>query len=145
MKNRSTKGEGSRVRRFSVAAVWVGICSIIAAFTLSATPALAASGVPSIRYGSSNHIGVKCVQRSYNAWRSYGGPAKLRVDGVYGPATVRAVRYLQARTDARPVDGIVGPRTGHVILAGLYYWYTNRTIGYGLTLHTCYTHVPGHP
>lgn len=130
----------SRGRRFSVAAAGIGVCSVTAAFTLAATPALAASGVPSIRYGSANHVGVKCVQRAYDVWR---GSHYVTVDGRFGPSTTRAVRYLQ-RGSGVHVDGIVGSGTGSVVLQILHNDVTNATIGYGLTLHKCYTHVPGH-
>lgn len=50
---------------------------------------------------------VKTLQRVLNAWYP---SLRLVVDGIYGPATEKAVRDMQARAGL-VVDGIAGPAT----------------------------------
>jgi Putative peptidoglycan binding domain len=44
--------------------------------------------------------------------------ATLKVDGEFGPLTNAAVRDIQTRYGAESVDGIVGPETWTILLAG---------------------------
>jgi murein L,D-transpeptidase YcbB/YkuD len=54
---------------------------------------------------------VKALQRVLDKWYPF---LKLVVDGVFGPATDKAVRELQTRSRLQ-VDGIVGPATRKVL------------------------------
>lgn len=59
---------------------------------------------------------VETVQRVLNAWYRVARPGwwRLAEDGVYGPRTTRAVKYMQDRARIT-VDGIVGPQTRAVL------------------------------
>ncbi|MBC7271148.1 MAG: peptidoglycan-binding protein [Streptomyces sp.] len=69
-------------------------------------------------YGSKG-LHVKEIQALINGttnYRNTSGGSRLTVDGDFGPATERAVRWFQ-RTylGASAVDGIVGPNTWHAL------------------------------
>ncbi|MDI3270388.1 MAG: peptidoglycan-binding domain-containing protein, partial [Bacillota bacterium] len=59
---------------------------------------------------------VRLVQHLYNLVTAWTQPAlgpigpTLKEDGIYGPKTVEAIRYLQEYAGLSP-DGIVGPDT----------------------------------
>jgi hypothetical protein len=80
------------------------------AVALAAAPALAT--VANIGPGSTNVTGVKCVQRGMNLTEAAG----LAVDGQYGQLTFNAVVSFQEGQHLS-ADGIVGPNTGHAIIA----------------------------
>jgi len=61
--------------------------------------------VASLKYGSSGSQ-VKTVQKKLKNWGYYSGD----VDGIYGSATVKAVKYFQEK-NSLTVDGICGPAT----------------------------------
>jgi len=82
-----------------------------AAVMLAAAPALA---VANIGPGSTDVAGVKCVQRSMNLVDAAG----LTVDGQYGQHTFDAVMTFQSGHNLS-VDGVVGPNTGHAIIAAV--------------------------
>ncbi|WP_328942741.1 peptidoglycan-binding protein [Streptomyces sp. NBC_00250] len=97
--------------------------------------AQAAKGASYVGYGQTNNwTAVWCVQKNINSaimW--YGLDYELlTADGSFGPKTDQAVRYMQnAWLGAGEVDGIVGPKTGDMILeAGKAY------------LDTCNRYIP---
>lgn len=83
----------------------------------ASAPAVAptSGGSATLRLGSSGEP-VAELQRVLNAWYKRAAPDwyPLTLDGEFGPATERAVRYYQ-QAARLTVDGIAGPRT----LAGL--------------------------
>lgn len=81
--------------------------AIVAVFAVLSTSAVARPGVANIAEWSRNAPGVKCVQNALNVTTSAG----LRVDGIFGPATLKAVQKFQANFQLAR-DGIVGPDTG---------------------------------
>lgn len=72
----------------------------------------AAAGSRTIRQGSAGSD-VKELQRTLNAW--YPSLQRLAVDGYFGLATTKRVRYLQERAGIE-VDGVVGPVTWRKLL-----------------------------
>jgi len=73
----------------------------IVAPTLTSTPTK-----PYLRQGSTGSY-VKILQEKLN---SAGYTPKLEVDGIFGPLTLAAVKWFQAKMQI-DVDGIVGPIT----------------------------------
>lgn len=69
------------------------------------TPGLATDG--KILKRGDNNEAVKLLQRVLNAWYPN---LRLAVDGIFGPATEKAVRDMQSRAGL-VVDGIAGPAT----------------------------------
>lgn len=76
----------------------------------SLSPAPVQAGSPVLQAGSQGE-NVKALQRVLNAWYP---TLKLTVDGIFGPATTAAVKYLQQRAGLT-TDGIVGPKTRAVL------------------------------
>lgn len=68
--------------------------------------------MPELKQGATES-GVKTLQTLANL-----RGASLDVDGVFGPLTDAAVRDIQTRYGAESVDGIVGPETWTILLAG---------------------------
>ncbi|MFI1728112.1 peptidoglycan-binding protein [Streptomyces acidicola] len=55
---------------------------------------------------------VKEIQKLINDTAfGKGKPAKIKVDGVFGPATVKHVKWFQKTFVGGKPDGIVGPKT----------------------------------
>lgn len=69
---------------------------------------------PTLRYGLRGEP-VAELQRKLNAWGTLG---TLKVDGVFGVGTLKAVKAFQAEVRI-PVDGIVGARTWSMLSSGL--------------------------
>jgi len=77
---------------------------------LRGTPAPTHPGLPTdgkILKRGDNNDAVKLLQRVLNAWYP---SLRLVVDGIFGPATEKAVRDMQSRAGL-VVDGIAGPAT----------------------------------
>jgi peptidoglycan hydrolase-like protein with peptidoglycan-binding domain len=85
-----------------------------------ASPASARVGAPTLAVGSRG-TGVNCVQFAVGA----------TIDGIFGPATQRAVITFQRR-NGLSADGIVGPHTGDRV------WAVDRAAGFT----GCYQFVP---
>jgi hypothetical protein len=63
-----------------------------------------------LRRGGDNDVSaVVELQEVLNAW--YPHDVALVVDGVFGPATEKAVKLAQSRAPGLVVDGVVGPKT----------------------------------
>jgi hypothetical protein len=77
---------------------------------MSPTPAPVQSSAPTLQLGSTGES-VKELQRVLSAWYP---TLKLSIDGVFGPATMSAVKYLQTKAGLT-ADGIVGPKTRAVL------------------------------
>jgi len=95
---------GGKVMRHVRRANIVGYGHPIYDGTPHTPPATPVATGPTIRRGARGSV-VQRLQRRLNA---HG--ARLAVDGIFGPATDRAVRSFQANRRLA-VDGIVGPRT----------------------------------
>lgn len=103
-------------RRTVLGCAVAAACSVGAAGTAAAAPsasvpaspvvaaAPSAASLPVLRQGSRGAL-VKAVQRSLRRVNHH-----IAVDGVYGPATARAVRAFQARTGL-PATGVVAAAT----------------------------------
>ena len=117
----------------------VAVCMlIVAAVTIGgATPTFAAPGVANIGYGSSNHVGIACAQRTIGATTLRWIP----VDGEYGPGLLIAVRDFQT-AQGLTADGIIGPITGGVIVQAMHVFLSDEIIGGGLTFEVCGDHLP---
>ncbi|MFJ4908596.1 peptidoglycan-binding protein [Streptomyces sp. NPDC093249] len=99
-------------------------------------PAQAQPGAASIGSGRGNSsAAVRCVQQGINSIVSDRFATQhdlIGVDGSFGPETDEAVRYVQYRLlGASEADGVVGPRTGDLIMR---YQYGNYA--------ACYPYVP---
>jgi peptidoglycan hydrolase-like protein with peptidoglycan-binding domain len=70
-------------------------------------------GQPTIHSGSSNHSVVRRAQRALRRTPNLG----LVVDGVFGPATEKAVKEFQQGAGLA-VDGVVGPLTWNALPNG---------------------------
>ncbi|MFD5464164.1 peptidoglycan-binding protein [Kitasatospora sp. NPDC127059] len=74
------------------------------------------SGSLWVGYGKSNtYASVKCVQLISNSLQYQTGYHTVTVDGAFGPDTYGAVVALQKWAHLDP-DGVVGPRTGDVMI-----------------------------
>jgi hypothetical protein len=67
------------------------------------------SKMPTIERGNKGSR-VRMLQGLLLAWHY-----SIKIDGIFGPATERAVRDFQSK-HARPVDGVVGPITWNALL-----------------------------
>lgn len=65
---------------------------------------------PRVLYWGSEGEDVKTVQDKLLRWKYYDG----RVDGIYGASTYRAVRRFQSKNGLK-VDGVVGPSTAKAL------------------------------
>ncbi|WP_406061828.1 peptidoglycan-binding protein [Streptomyces sp. NBC_01077] len=113
----------------------VAATTALAALALSGS-AQAQPGAAYIGYGQANGWNaVRCVQIGLNGIirESYATQHELiSVDGVFGPETDEAIRYVQARRlGSAEADGIVGPRTGDLVMR-----YTFASF------ESCYPYVP---
>jgi hypothetical protein len=77
-----------------------------------ASAATTSAARPTIRIGSRNKHVLALQTRLRNVYPLYA--SKLVLDGIFGPATEKAVREFQRRSKIA-VDGIVGPRTWKAI------------------------------
>ncbi|MGA5822437.1 peptidoglycan-binding domain-containing protein [Kitasatospora sp. NPDC094028] len=74
------------------------------------------SGSLWVGYGRSNtYNSVKCVQQISNSLRYQTGYKSIAVDGAFGPDTAGAIVAIQHWANLDP-DGVVGPRTGDVMI-----------------------------
>ncbi|MGW6393513.1 peptidoglycan-binding domain-containing protein [Streptomyces sp. NPDC055103] len=106
---------------------------VVAATTAMAALALSGSaqaqpGAGYIGYGYGNSpAAVKCVQRGLNMIISdhYASEHDLiSVDSAFGPETDEAIRFVQYRQlGAAEADGVVGPKTGDLLMRYLAAWY----------------------
>ena len=106
------------------------------AVALGGATAASAATHAYISVGSSNHTGVRCVQRAENLLSGPGyRKPKLSEDGIFGSKTLAATKQFQAFWRLRR-DGIVGPATGwyvmHELMADPAYY------------RACKGHVPTH-
>ncbi|MEA4823761.1 MAG: spore cortex-lytic enzyme [Clostridiaceae bacterium] len=90
-----------RPTRQSVQLAALFLANILLILAITAVPAQAAT----YSYGSTGTT-VKTIQEKLSGWGYYSGP----VDGIYGPLTRDAVYFFQ-RKNGLTVDGIVGPAT----------------------------------
>lgn len=90
-----------RMRRTVAAAVL--LCLGAALYTW--LPGAGAQSAPTLRYGARGDA-VVLLQQRLKQWGYYAG----NVDGVFGDATLRAVRLFQSR-NGLTADGVVGPQT----------------------------------
>ncbi|MFE0105242.1 peptidoglycan-binding protein [Streptomyces sp. NPDC059009] len=91
---------------------------------------------PNIGPGSTNELGVRCVQIAVNVWATNSGQSSeepLEVDSKYGQQTYTWVKKFQ-KAKHLSVDGIVGPRTGDQI-----YGVLSANPG---TARACYPAIP---
>ncbi|WP_223241857.1 peptidoglycan-binding domain-containing protein [Streptomyces sp. CBMA123] len=74
------------------------------------------SGSLWVGYGKSNtYASVKCVQEISNDLQYQTGYHGIAVDGSFGPDTYGAIVAIQAWASLQQ-DGVVGPRTGDVMV-----------------------------
>lgn len=89
---------------------------------------------PAIARGSTNELGVRCVQIAVNVWASHSGQGEpLAVDSEFGDATYTWVKRFQ-KAKHLVQDGVVGPRTGDEI-----YGVLSSNPG---TARSCYPAIP---
>ncbi|WP_173868314.1 peptidoglycan-binding domain-containing protein, partial [Streptomyces albus] len=73
-------------------------------------------------YGESAVIGVgnqgKAVKEAQWLVEYWGNPGSLQRDGIYGPATKKAVVWFQKKMGLK-ADGIVGPKTWYALRTGI--------------------------
>ncbi|MEU1422005.1 peptidoglycan-binding domain-containing protein [Kitasatospora sp. NPDC005751] len=75
------------------------------------------SGSLWVGYGKSNtYASVKCVQQTSNSLQYQTGYHEIAVDGSFGPDTYGAIVAIQ-RWASLDQDGVVGPRTGDVMVS----------------------------
>lgn len=89
-----------RVPRITVSLILVGVFVLNLLLIVLVQTAQAAT----YRQGSTGQT-VTTIQTKLKRWGYYSG----EVDGVYGSATVEAVKYFQ-RTNGLTADGVGGPR-----------------------------------
>ncbi|MFC9591889.1 peptidoglycan-binding protein [Streptomyces sp. NPDC056944] len=122
-------------QRLAARAGLVAAATALAALALPAS-AQAQPGASYVGYGQANNAtAVKCVQNGLNNIISDHYAAQhdlISVDSVFGPETDEAIRYVQYRMlGASEADGVVGPRTGDLIMRYEFGWYTS-----------CFPYVP---
>jgi peptidoglycan hydrolase-like protein with peptidoglycan-binding domain len=80
---------------------------VLATLILFSTISIAmAVTLPLKEWGANNTADVKLLQQSLNTYKNY----NLAVDGIFGPATLGAVKDFQS-SNSLVVDGIVGTQT----------------------------------
>ncbi|MCX4983235.1 peptidoglycan-binding protein [Streptomyces sp. NBC_00572] len=118
------------------ARVAVGVAATTLAALALPGSAQAQPGAGYIGYGQANQpTAVWCVQKALNIIISDHFATQhdlISVDSAFGPETDEAIRYVQYRMlGAADADGIVGPRTGDLIMR-------QHTFDY----QKCYPYVP---
>ena len=99
------------IRAGALALALAAVLAAVTFFTVQTTPraqqsAAASQAVASVLRQGSRGDTVRTVQSKLRRWGYYSGS----VDGIYGPATERAVRAFQKK-NGLAVDGIVGRAT----------------------------------
>ncbi|MFE9574581.1 peptidoglycan-binding protein [Streptomyces sp. NPDC006692] len=92
-----------------------------------------------IGYGYSNNThAVWCVQQLTNSYAKWGGGrALIPEDGVWGPQTYDQLRWFQSHwPQLLDADGVVGPKTGNVLL------YASGDTVYGGSGGYCNAYIP---
>ncbi|MBT2470251.1 hypothetical protein J7E97_20825 [Streptomyces sp. ISL-66] len=110
---------------------------------MTAGSASASTTAPYIGNGYTNNThAVWCVQHMINYAIDrgrYWGVAKVAEDGVWGPKTRQAVVGVQNGTGGSlNPDGIVGPKTGDMLMFEGDPYYSGRSAGDGY----CHTYLP---
>ncbi|WP_042390176.1 peptidoglycan-binding domain-containing protein [Streptacidiphilus melanogenes] len=115
--------------------------AVMAVMGLAGT-ANAQPGVGYIGYHQANNPhAVWCVQHMYNYFVTVNDPGAhptIAEDGVFGPATDDAIRFVQKQWYPSEVDGIVGPATGDMLLVEGDPYYGTFAGGKGY----CYSYIP---
>ena len=99
------------IRAGALALALAAVLAAVTFFTVQTAPraeqtAAASQSVASVLRQGSRGDTVRTVQNKLRRWGYYSGS----VDGIYGPATERAVRAFQKK-NGLTVDGIVGRAT----------------------------------
>ncbi|HEX3011844.1 MAG TPA: peptidoglycan-binding protein [Syntrophomonadaceae bacterium] len=106
------------------------IIALAMVFLFSTISISMAVTLPLKEWGTNNNtVDVKLLQQSLNRYGNY----DLAVDGIFGPATLSAVRNFQ-NANALVVDGIVGIHTWSKLSSIVGIYTINAAAGYGGTI-----------
>jgi murein L,D-transpeptidase YcbB/YkuD len=101
-----------------VKTVFVTIRSGAATYGTDA-PAASSGSINCILSNGNNSSAVTAVQKTMNL--AANGSQGLKVDGIWGANTTAAMKRVQTRAGAKPVDGVYGPVTREKMV-----WQYNR-------------------